>query len=120
MGKCFAKSKYMNLSEPVLTFMPLEIMNAKEIQNQPTITVREFLQRALQEHYLFRGLNSRDTDFIISRMRFIVVPKDEIILKKGEAGNFFYILYSGSAEIKIDNISKMENNNIRKNYIMSS
>ena len=104
MGSCLSKGK-RNSKEILSTSIndiPLEIKTAQEIINPPTGLVRKFLSEIISDHYLFRGLDLPDIDMIITKMRFLVVPMNQIIIQQGDPGKFFYVINSGRAEIIVN------------------
>lgn len=87
---------------------PIEIESATEISNPPTAQSRRFLVQTIKSHFLFRGINNLLLDFMISKLRFLIVPKDTIAIKQGDPGNYFYILNTGRFEILVNGIPKTE------------
>ena len=106
MGKCASKSTCKKLKFHDPTTKNDEILSGKEIINSPSITIKDFLRQTIKNHYLFQCLTNEDLDFMISKLKFLLVPENQPITKEGTPGNFCYIINSGRAEVTTEGTSK--------------
>ena len=106
MGRCTSKPKSKSLKFYDPTTANDEIPSAKEIVNIPASTIKEFLRQTIKTHYIFQCLTSDGFDFMISKLKFIMVPEKKLITREGAPGNFCYIMNGGHAEITTAGTSK--------------
>ncbi len=56
----------------------------------------------LREVPLFYGCTEKELRFIATRVEELDLPKDKILCTQGESGSEFFVLLSGSAEVRRD------------------
>lgn len=61
----------------------------------------EMMRVAVMQSAVWRGFSSSEIRILSDRMDFITVQEGEKLMTKGEAGTFFCVVLSGSAEVAV-------------------
>ena len=61
-----------------------------------------FIAEALQKNFVFENLSKRDLKPLIGAFEKVKVPQDDIIIKQGDEGDWFYIILKGSVSFIVD------------------
>ena len=63
---------------------------------------RAFLERALEEHFLFGSLHQKEKTQMINAMDHTSVQKGRILMKQGDTGDYMYVIQSGTVRFTVD------------------
>jgi cAMP-dependent protein kinase regulator len=61
-----------------------------------------FIADALQKNFVFENLSKRDLKPLIGAFEKVRVPKEQIIIRQGDEGDWFYIILKGSVSFIVD------------------
>ena len=83
---------------------PLEINDDyKPPFHEKTKGESTFIAEALQKNFVFENLDKHDLKPLVGAFEKVQVPKDDIIIKQGDEGDWFYIILKGSVSFIVDN-----------------
>ena len=68
----------------------------------------KLIDQCLSNHFFFSCLEKQARAEIIREMSQCQIPKNTIIFKQGDIGNYYYIISEGSVELTINNEKKKE------------
>ena len=68
----------------------------------------KLIDTCLSKHFFFSCLEKQARSEIIREMSQCSIPKDKIIFKQGDIGNYYYIISEGSVELIINGEKKKE------------
>ena len=87
---------YAENSYEIVKNKPFENMHCEKSPEQ-----RTQLKTLLSSNVLFKYLNEEELDAIIDEMFERPCQKDEVIIKEGDTGHYFYVIMSGVYQIFI-------------------
>jgi len=62
----------------------------------------EYLKANMNENKLMKSLTPSDRDQLLEALKKVEFPAGSEIIKQGDAGDFFYIVYEGEADITVE------------------
>lgn len=62
----------------------------------------ELIQSALKKNFVFEHLSAKELKPLVGAFEKTTASKDEVIIKQGDEGNFFYIIASGECYFTVD------------------
>lgn len=62
----------------------------------------EFIDRALEDNFIFASLTEQERSMLIDAMEMFEVPVGAVIIKQGTTGDYFYVLYEGTVSFLVD------------------
>ncbi len=63
---------------------------------------KAFLRTALQENFLFRDLSDDEANDLMDAMQSQIVSQNEVIVRQGDTGDYFYIVENGKVDFVLD------------------
>jgi hypothetical protein len=120
MGKCTSKPSKLKFGvdlvhprmNPRLSLNESESKSLTFVSNIKLDDIsKALIRRALAQNYLFRGLSTKELNYILKYLRLCVAEDNVIIFDQGERGSLFYIINSGRVKVilngkKVDTLSK--------------
>ena len=81
----------------------------RDIYSQPVINKANILQQnkeLLRSIDFFRPFSQNDIDILVHRIKEEIYPANDMLFSKGDSGDKFFVIRSGSVEIYIENDKK--------------
>lgn len=63
---------------------------------------KKFLHEVLKENFLFGDLSDNESNDLVDAMQCQIVAKDEVIIRQGDTGDYFYIVEKGKVNFVLD------------------
>jgi cAMP-dependent protein kinase regulator len=60
------------------------------------------IKTVLSKNFMFKGMGDKELAIILDAVEEVIIPESEIIIKKGDDGDFMFVIESGSLECMID------------------
>ncbi|GAA29335.2 cAMP-dependent protein kinase regulator [Clonorchis sinensis] len=67
-----------------------------------TAAQRQRINEAIQSIFIFRSLDETQLNKVVDAMQEVPVQKDQVIIRQGEDGEYFYIIESGSYDVFVE------------------
>ena len=62
----------------------------------------EFIDKALEDNFIFASLTDQERRMLIDAMESYEVPAGALVIKQGTTGDYFYVLYEGTVSFLVD------------------
>lgn len=59
------------------------------------------IRDAIKDNFLFKNLDEEQEADVLNAMKEVSIPANEIIIKQGDAGDYFYIVEKGNLDIYV-------------------
>jgi|Transcript_22401 cGMP-dependent protein kinase len=100
MTSFFRKTKRAVITNNPATFEASSAEDDRAFVATPkTEQEKALLVDALKDHYVFSALSTADVLQVIHRMKKHTARPGEVVIKEGDEGDTFYVLFSGTADI---------------------
>ena len=86
---------------------PLDILGVKDGHKIPvhlkSVEETDFIKNVLESNFIFEHLTRREINRLVDAFeQFVVEEKGVEIIKQGDVGDFFYVIYTGSVEFVVN------------------
>ena len=61
-----------------------------------------FLRQALPKNFVFENLDATELSLLVKAMEQVSIARSEQIIKQGDAGDFFYVIYKGTVNFIVN------------------
>lgn len=98
----FNANRRTSVSAEALNPAKLKSEDWKPPQNNLSEAEEQDLAKSLQNNFLFKQLDTKSKKTVISALQSKKFKKDDVIIKQGDVGDFFYIIEKGNVDFYVN------------------